>query len=580
MMNSQVRDRNRRRKRRQRKPSSNLLKRGSLVSTSIPAEETTMEPMTFTHHFVTEVLHKSLHKKRKEDESTSDSEEEKYLEVKHKKAKKKSSVQFSPSPASHISHKKHEESMNILPSEGRAIDMDPKLSSKGKVEGRISITAMPVKRVLMLRPEKLKKKGNIWSSDYILSPDPWSPSEDAVLCALVHEYDTNWRLVSDTLYGMTAGGSFRGRFRHPVHCAERLRELCQKYILSAGDSLNAEKVSSAVPAKTLLKVTVLPLSNYGNNGAIEHIHTLLDVAIELPDRELLLQKHFTALLSSAWRVQQRNALVSRGDGIGANGQFGTMLYPTKNGAGGKPEKFKFTNLHNCRKSLRAALDDADSERSRGLATMSIQKIMATPTVEWLDLTLEVGEGTDGITLPSTITLSIPGSVSSPPVSLPSEENQLRHTQQVAENSFRVATAASLDGSLSWATSAFRVISDLKSRSVSRSTVLGKHKLSSAETNKASKSKSRKIGSECSDTHLLYGELSPSVFPGIVELPSDPLRPVFPTGVVLESPFDEIMHGLDEESSLELVSIVPHSNESGLISGLEDLTLLPEYTDIG
>ncbi|GAB2227484.1 hypothetical protein Drorol1_Dr00009306 [Drosera rotundifolia] len=556
-------------KKKTKKTKFKSLKKGSLVSTSIPAEEKTMEPMTLNHHFVTEVPRKSLHKKRKKDESTSDSEEEKDLEVKPKKAKKKSIVQFSPSPASHISHKKHEESRNIMLSEGRAIDMDPKLSSKGKVEGRISISTMPVKRVLMLRPEKLKKKGNIWSSDYIPSPDPWSPSEDAVLCALVHEYDTNWRLVSDTLYGMTAGGSFRGRFRHPVNCAERFRELCQKYILSAGDSLNAEKVSSAVPAKTLLKVTE------------DHIHTLLDVAMELPDRELLLQKHFTALLSSAWRVQQRNALVSRGDGVGANRLFGTMLYPTtQNGARGKSEKFKFTNLHNCRKSLRTALDDADSERSRGLATMSIQKNVATPTVERLDLTLEVGEGTDGVTLPSTITLSIPGSVSSPPVNLPSEENQLRHTQQVAENSFRVATAASLDGSLSWATSAFRVISDLKSRSVSRSTVLGKHKLSSAETNKASKSKSRKIGSECSDTPLLYGELSPSVFPGIVELPSDPLPPVFPTGVVLESPFDEIMRGLDEESSSELTSFLPHSNESGLISGLEDLTLLPEYTDIG
>ncbi|GAB2243822.1 hypothetical protein Droror1_Dr00023950 [Drosera rotundifolia] len=147
--------------------------------------------------------------------------------------------------------------------------MDPKLSSKGKVEGRISISAMPMKRVPMLRPEKLKKKGNIWSSDYIPWSDPWSPSEDAVLCALVHEYDTNWRLVSDTLYGMTARGSFRGRFRHPVRCAERFRELCQKYILSAGDSLNAEIVSSVVPTKTLLKVTEIhsPPSNPLNPAA-------------------------------------------------------------------------------------------------------------------------------------------------------------------------------------------------------------------------------------------------------------------------------------------------------------------------
>ena len=127
--------------------------------------------------------------------------------------------------------------------------------------GKISITPMPVKRVLTIKPEKFKKKGNIWSRDCLPSPDFWMPEEDAMLCVLVHEYGPHWSLVSETLYGMTAGGLYRGRYRHPVHCCERFRELIQRYVLSAADNPNNEKAGNAGSGKALLKVTEVAICN-------------------------------------------------------------------------------------------------------------------------------------------------------------------------------------------------------------------------------------------------------------------------------------------------------------------------------
>lgn len=120
--------------------------------------------------------------------------------------------------------------------------------------GKISITFMPVKRMITVKPEKLKRN-NIWSRECVPSPDVWSPQEDAVLCAVVHEYGSHWGLASDTLYGMTAGGSYRGRYRHPAHCCERFRELVQRYVFCSADNTNSEKVGTISSGKALLKVT-------------------------------------------------------------------------------------------------------------------------------------------------------------------------------------------------------------------------------------------------------------------------------------------------------------------------------------
>lgn len=146
-------------------------------------------------------------------------------------------------------------------------DLDPKPVGRSKMGGKISITTMPIKRVLLIKSEKQKKKGSIWSKDCIPPPDAWSSQEDAILCAVVHEYSTHWALASDVIYGMTAGGFYRGRFRHPLHCCERFRELCLKYVLPTTENPNNEKAGSTGSGKALLKVTEVM-----HFGHFRHIH--------------------------------------------------------------------------------------------------------------------------------------------------------------------------------------------------------------------------------------------------------------------------------------------------------------------
>ncbi|KAM0829553.1 hypothetical protein ACQ4PT_066800 [Festuca glaucescens] len=130
-------------------------------------------------------------------------------------------------------------------------DSDPKLV-RTKNDGRVSIPCMPVKRVMVIKPERLKKKGLLWPRDCAL--DPWTTEEDAVLCGTVNEYGPVWELASEFLHSMPGGGLYRGRYRHPVHCCERFRELFCKHVLSATDNSNSEKAPSGA-GKAILKVS-------------------------------------------------------------------------------------------------------------------------------------------------------------------------------------------------------------------------------------------------------------------------------------------------------------------------------------
>ncbi|PSR84545.1 Protein PHOTOPERIOD-INDEPENDENT EARLY FLOWERING like [Actinidia chinensis var. chinensis] len=249
--------------------------------------------------------------------------------------------------------------------------------------GKISITPMPVKRVLTIKPEKFKKKGNIWSRDCLPSPDFWIPEDDAMLCVLVHEYGPHWSLVCETLYGMTTGGLYRGRYRHSVHCCERFRELIQRYVFSAADNPNNEKAGNAGSGKALLKVTE------GN------IRALLDVATELLDSEALLQEHFFALLSSIWRMtshlDHRQSLSSSRNGFYAVGRhFTSMIGQIDLNYTREPsEKMKFTNLSQCSKLVAAALCDANSVRQDDGISAFKQNEEASAFVNWLEITLEL-----------------------------------------------------------------------------------------------------------------------------------------------------------------------------------------------
>ncbi|XP_028053256.1 protein PHOTOPERIOD-INDEPENDENT EARLY FLOWERING 1 isoform X1 [Camellia sinensis] len=460
------------------------------------------------------------------------------------------------------------------------VDLVQKPISRSKMGGKVSITAMPVKQVFMIKPEKFKKKGTIWSRDCFPSPDSWLPQEDAMLCAIVHEYGPHWSLVSETLYGMTAGGFYRGRYRHPVHCCERFRDLVQRYVLSAAENPNNEKTVNAVSGKALLKVTE------------DNIRVLLDVATELPDNESLLQKHFFALLGSFWRMtsrlDRRQSFSSSRNGFHTGGSHSTSVVSQigLNSTRWPSEKMKFTNLSQCSKLVAAALCDANSARQDGVLILNPRE--ETPAVvDQLEITLELQRerGDSMIPLPSVINLSICGPDPPAAASMPAGANQhLRSSQSMAESRFRTASGACIEGSLGWASSAFPT-GDIKYRTASKSPSLGKHKLPICESVKPSKSKARKTNMVSTDQrHSLVAD--PVVQP-MLTVPNDSSTrfdlPDPGMGMRMDAFDSSSTFDMDEVSFLETqdFDLFPHDYVPWLISELDECSpSLPEFTDIG
>ncbi|KAL3610855.1 hypothetical protein D5086_001875 [Populus alba] len=398
---------------------------------------------------------------------------------------------------SDLSGKQHDKSMELKPNEVVVSDIEQKPASRSKMGGKISISTMPVKRVLMIKPEKLKK-GNVWLKDCVPPPDLWMPQEDAVLCAVVHEYGPHWSLVSETLYGMTAGGFYRGRYRHPVHCCERFRELIHRYVLFSPENLiNNEKMSNMVSGKALLKVTE------------DNIRMLLNVVAEQPDHELLLQKHFTALLSSVWRVKshvenQQNMPSSRNALYNSERVFNSSVNPLPwNSLMESAKRMKFTNLGQSTKLLAAALHDASSRRPGDRVSNSNVNEEAPAIGEKLEITLEFQKEENDylIPFPPVISLSIPGSA--PWTSVNKDRvaaHHLRASTSIAENRFRDAARAS---------SSVLPANDLKLWLASKTQSLGKHKLSVSST-KPPRSKARKTLLERNEGHAEPVMQPPSV----------------------------------------------------------------------
>ncbi|XP_011046132.1 PREDICTED: protein PHOTOPERIOD-INDEPENDENT EARLY FLOWERING 1-like isoform X3 [Populus euphratica] len=464
---------------------------------------------------------------------------------------------------SDLSGKQHDKSMELKPYEVVVSDIEQKPASRSKMGGKISISTMPVKRVLMIKPEKLKK-GNVWLKDCVPPPDSWKPQEDAVLCAVVHEYGPHWSLVSETLYGMTAGGFYRGRYRHPVHCCERFRELIHRYVLfSPENPINNEKMSNMVSGKALLKVTE------------DNIRMLLNVVAEQPDHELLLQKHFTALLSSVWRVKsrvenQQNMPSSRNALYDSGRVFNSSVNPLPwNSLRESGKRMKFTNLGQGTKLLAAALHDASSRRPGDRVSNSNVNEEAPAIGEKLEITLEFQKEENDylVPFPPLISLSIPGSA--PWMSVNKDRaaaHHLRASTSIAENRFRDAARAS---------SSVLPANDLKLLLASKTQSLGKHKLSVSESTKPPRSKTRKTLLEQNEGHA-----EPIMQPLSVRDPK--LRFDLPPAVIQDDKDEFSISCMEKELSVEtgISEAVPHNYVPDLISGLDDYSLLPEYTDIG
>ncbi|GFY99811.1 SNF2 domain-containing protein [Actinidia rufa] len=569
-------------KKKPKKAKFKSLKKGTLASESkamkkeLPNDSLSIDDENTSHEATTssEVapLHSTVEKKRK---AALDCDEVK--STKKSKKVKKAHPEILAADSNQLS-KQLVEPKNSKLCES-VVDLEQKPVSRSKMGGKISITPMPVKRVLTIKPEKFKKKGNIWSRDCLPSPDFWMPEEDAMLCVLVHEYGPHWSLVSETLYGMTAGGLYRGRYRHPVHCCERFRELIQRYVLSAADNPNNEKTGNAGSGKALLKVTE------------DNIRVLLDVATELPDSEALLQKHFFALLSSIWRMtsrlDRRQSLPSSRNGFYAGGRhYDSMVGQIDLNYTREPsEKMEFTNLSQCSKLVAAALCDANSvHRDDGFSALK-QKEEASAVGDWLEITLELQRERDDsvIALPSVINLLISGKDTTPSASMPADVNQhLRSSQSMAENRFRMASRDCTESSSSWASSAFQT-GDVKYRTASKSQTLGKHKLSICEPVKPSKSKARKTALDLASDIITppIADLQPMITLPINSIMSFDLTPPVISDVGIDAfessfPLDMDEYWLDSQG----FDLVPHDYVPGFISGLDDYSSLPKFTDIG
>lgn len=173
----------------------------------------------------------------------------------------------------------------------------------------------------------------------------------------------------------------------------------------------------------------------------ENIQTLLNVAADQPDTELLLQKHFTCLLSSIWKSSTQTG---KDQNLSLNSPhfnrhlMGSVNHPQD--LARKPfQGMKITSLSS--KLLESALQDSSTSQPNN--TVSRSRLQEDQPINkvGLDLTLEFPrDNFDSPTLfPPIIRVSIDGSDSLNYVNdLPWEDN-LKASRDAAENRYRFGT---------------------------------------------------------------------------------------------------------------------------------------------
>nr|GEV50192.1 protein photoperiod-independent early flowering 1 isoform X1 [Tanacetum cinerariifolium] len=411
------------------------------------------------------------------------------------------------------------------------LEIDHRPISRSKTGLKIFINSMPLKRVMTIRLEK-QKKGNIWFNGCIQSPDSWLSSEDAVLCATVHEYGVNWSLVSDVLSGMTAGGVYRGIVRHPVHCCERYRELVQRY---------------------------------------EHAKMLLDVVSEQPDQAYTLQKHFFHLLTSVWRSNTRNASRKNPFSTGRPHITG-VNHTSRDPIRPQSQNMNFTNIGPMSRLVADALNNSQIVPTEE-RVCSFSQRRDSRGVGQLGVTLEFPSRSDddpSVPLPDIVSVLINDSESMPPEHVQVTGNHcFRSSKDIVEYRFRDASRVTAieDGVAS--SSSTTPISEVKSRPPTKSQLSGKHRPSNPEApSKFSKSKSRKAVMEPNEVLSLLR--NPNLQPPPMLLPSDlSLR------FDMEASVPDI--AMDDFLRSEF-PIVDHVYDPGFTTGLEDCSLSMDFTD--
>ncbi|KAF3632468.1 hypothetical protein FXO38_26143 [Capsicum annuum] len=313
----------------------------------------------------------------------------------------------------------------------------------------------------------------------------------------------------------------------------------------------------------------------------ENVQLVLDIASEIPDHESLVQKHFLALLSSVWKVRKShtNAFSSSQNGLYHSGSlFTPIVNSVSTNYSMVPPAKRFSNLSVCAKLVAVALSDQQSAQSDERVSICDQREVASFPAEHLDITLEFGAEKDDKTIPVqypvTVKIISPESPSSPRITI-AEHHHYKSSQIMAENRFWAAS--NTEGCLDWASLAFP-IGDAKSRTPLKSQFLGKHK--PTDSVKVSKSKSRKISTESGDVGLTKDLVLPPM-PSV----SNDSCPTADMGLIF---LTESGNGFEDRTLLDINSVFNASSENVLrheyvpnfISGLDDWSVFPEFTDIG
>lgn len=168
---------------------------------------------------------------------------------------------------------------------------------------------------------------------------------------------------------------------------------------------------------------------------------LLNVAAEQPDHELLLQRHFTAVLSSVWRMTSRadrQQNLSSRNGIYFGGKFFNSFNQISWNSVKEPAKrMRFTTSAQSCKLLAAALHEFNSRPLDDAVSIS-NRIEDPCFSEQLEVTLEFEkeEGDLSIPLPPIINLTIP--ITDPQNFRIKDvgEHNLKAVTNVAESRFR------------------------------------------------------------------------------------------------------------------------------------------------
>lgn len=174
----------------------------------------------------------------------------------------------------------------------------------------------------------------------------------------------------------------------------------------------------------------------------DNIQILLDVASEQANRELLLQKHFFALLSSARKVashvDRRQNPHATSNGLYFDQAFFTSIGQHSQYPLNKPsERTTFANSAQSKKLLEAALEDM-SRPANDKTFLSNQGGGMPVSAEQVDITLEFPkEESDSLSsFPSVIKLSIKGDEALPSLNKHTRDDHLKSCFSAAESRFR------------------------------------------------------------------------------------------------------------------------------------------------